>query len=391
MMTLSTYCVPSRSTDRALSFVCHNRHIRLFILTVVAFLFFCVGQISFAKPFHVTQAESGLGNGGLGNWQSLPTEFSETEFSETELSETELSGNGQPEVWCNSVRLQDEIIIINSRSVGSCCDPEVLRGCLRCERYIASGGSCGQWHGTDLIETLSTYNPTIPTVVYVHGNRISACKAKQRCLKVYRKLVCCADSNQPIRFIAFSWPSAQIPGPLRDARVKAARTRPAGCQLAWVLDQIPGDVPVGLIGYSLGARVTTGALHILGGGHLNGMGLTERANPNRQPVRLVMIAAATHAHWLGQGQHHGQALSQVDQALSINNSSDIAMQWYHLSAPNSKPQAMGLCGPTCLGPERHKVRVRNAARSVGSSHDLHRYLSSPGTACQLWKIAAWGE
>ena len=178
---------------------------------------------------------------------------------------------------------------------------------------------------------------------------------------------------------------------MRDARIKAARTRPAGCQLAWVLDQIPGDVPVGLIGYSFGARVITGALHLLGGGHLNGMSLTERANPDRQPVRLVMIAAATHAHWLGQGQYHGQALSQVDQALSINNSSDTIMRWYHLASPNSRPQAMGLCGPTCLGSERHKVRVRNVARHVGSEHDIHRYLSSPGTARQLWQVAAWGE
>ena len=215
-----------------------------------------------------------------------------------------------------------------------------------------------------VLEVLQENNPAVRTVVFVHGNQISAGQDKQQGLTVYRRLLRCADANRPIRFIIFSWPSAKISGPLRDVRVKAARTRPVGCQLAWVLDQIPGDVPLGLIGYSFGARVVTGALHLLGGGNLGGPTL---------------------------GRYHDQAMTQIDKMLSINNRSDIAMRWYGLSTRNGNPQAMGLCGPTCLGPQRQKVHNRDVSRYVGASHDEYCYLSVPGVSCQLWNYTTWAE
>ena len=320
--------------------------------------------------------------------QSAPTEVIDLEETVEIVDETPTTVGT---TWCNNVRGQDQIYVINARSVGSCCDPGILQKCLRCQRFEPCVGCCGEWQDVDLMEVLSQHDPTVTTVFYVHGNRVSSGTAMARCRTVYRRMLCCADSDRPIRFIAFSWPSAQIPGLLRDVRVKAARTRPAGCQLAWVLDQMPGDQQIGLIGFSFGARVITGALHILDGGHLSGMCLSKHVHPQRQPFRVVMIAAATHAHWLGQGQYHGQALYQVDKMLSINNNSDMAMQWYHLSSQNGSPQAMGLCGPTCLGHERHKVRNRNVARCVGSEHNFRRYLSAPGVACDLWQVAAWGR
>ena len=290
------------------------------------------------------------------------------------------------------VRVDDQIVLISSRPVGCSCDPDTLMSGLKCQRCVVSAESCRHhWDDVDLLEVLQENNPAVRTVFFVHGNQISAGQDKQQGLTVYRRMMRCADANRPIRFIIFSWPSAKISGPLRDIRVKAARTRPVGCQLAWVLDQIPGDVPLGLIGYSFGARVVTGALHLLGGGNLGGLTLEKRAHPDRAPVRVVLIAAASNANWLSPGRYHGQAMTQIDKMLSINNRSDIAMRWYSLSTRNGSPQAMGLCGPTCLGPQRQKVHNRDVSRYVGSSHDEYCYLSVPGVSCQLWNYTTWAE
>jgi hypothetical protein len=174
---------------------------------------------------------------------------------------------------------------------------------------------------------------------------------------------------------------------MKDVQLKAARTRPVGCQLAWVVDQMPDNGPLGMIGYSYGARIVTGALHILGGGSLSGIGLSERAHPHRAPVRVVLIAAAMHSHWLGPGQYHGKAMSQIERMLFINNCIDPMMQWYHLSVPNGDPQAMGLAGPTFVRADHVKLCNKDVSRCVGSKHDERRYLSSPGMGQLLWEWA----
>jgi hypothetical protein len=236
---------------------------------------------------------------------------------------------------------------------------------------------------------LAANDPTKITVIYVHGNQVSAGLARQRGLATYRRMIECASSDKQVRFIIFSWPSTQIKGPLKDVRVKAARTRPAGFQLAWVIDQMPGDLPMGLIGFSYGPRVITGALHILGGGTVNGLGLVERAHPDRAPMRVVLVAAALHSNWLGAGQYHGQAMTQVDKMLLINNHTDRALKLYHLSTPSGSPKALGSCGPTCIGDERHKIRSIDVSRAEGPKHEEMGYLCVPGTACRLWNYAAW--
>lgn len=288
----------------------------------------------------------------------------------------------------NGIRGCDEIYVISTRAIGCNCDPAVLLSALRCERYVpGESGCCAKWQHADLMKVLTAHDSATVTVFYVHGNQIAAGQAKCRGLTNYRRLVQCGSCDQPIRFIVFSWPSTTIKGPLKDARVKAARTRPAGCQLAWIVDQMPGDLPIGMIGYSYGSRIITGALHVLGGGRLSGLGLSERANPDRRPIRVVLTASALHAHWLGPGQYHGRAMTQVDEMLLINNRDDRAMRFYHLSTTNGSPQALGLCGPTCIGQERHKIRSIDVSRCVGPNHVELKYLSVPGTACRFWEYA----
>ncbi|HEY4233251.1 MAG TPA: hypothetical protein VGM76_07480 [Lacipirellulaceae bacterium] len=290
-------------------------------------------------------------------------------------------------VFCNGIRQQDEIWLVNVRPLCGCCEPEMLAKNIQVESYVATGdGGRRCWQSADM-GGLTSANPSVPTVIFVHGNQISPGDAKQEGVALYRRMVWAADSPTPIRYVIFSWPSSKISGLLRDVRVKALRTRPAGCQLAWVIDQLPGETPVELIGFSFGARIITGALHILGGGDLGGLTLAARQHPDRQPMNVVLFAAALNSDWLCPGHYHGQAMTQVDRMMLLNNCNDMAMEYYRFSATCGNPQALGLCGPTCMDAAgAAKIRQRDLSRWV-DQHDLMCYICAPGVPADFWQYS----
>ena len=291
-----------------------------------------------------------------------------------------------PSVFCNGIRMQDEIVLVSVRPVGCSCDPETLAKGVQVQAYqVCDESGRRRWQPYDL-ESLVTADASVPTLVFVHGNQIAPGEDKQEGLTVYRRLVNYGGNSGPIRCVIFSWPSTKIRGPLNDYRVKAARTRPVGCEFAWFLNQLPADTPLTLVGYSYGARVITGGLHILAGGTLSGLGLDQPVHTDRRPVNVVLIAAALHANWLGPNQYHGLAMSQVDHMLMLNNCQDVAMRYYHFSSKYGRPQALGLRGPTCISPEdRAKITMRDLSCYDGPRHDLFRYLAAPGVPGQIWE------
>ena len=154
--------------------------------------------------------------------------------------------------------------LVNVRPLGGCCDPDRMADGVQVESYQAQDETGRRrWQASNL-ESIFAADPTVSTVIFVHGNRLTNWDAKCEGLAAYRRIVRQSASGEPIRFVIFSWPSAQIRGPLKDVRVKAARTRPAGCQLAWFVDQLPAETPLTLVGFSFGAesfsraRIVTG-------------------------------------------------------------------------------------------------------------------------------------
>jgi hypothetical protein len=151
---------------------------------------------------------------------------------------------------------------------------------------------------------------------------------------------------------------------------------------------MPAETHVSLVGFSLGARIVTGALHILGGGTLHDHGLAERVNPDRAPMNVVLMSAALHAHWLGEGRYHGQAMTQVNRMLLLNNCADPAMRYYRF-IDRSRPQALGYRGPGCIGPEHAaKIVNRDLSRQIGSHHDLFCYLGVRSAMAMTWEYAS---
>ncbi len=282
----------------------------------------------------------------------------------------------------------DRVLLINTRPVGCSTSAERLARKTKAAERID-----GVWQSSTPSALLGSLDPSVPTVVFIHGNQIDAAHARTRGLDVYRQFVRCAD-DRPIQFVLFSWCSGKERGLLNDFRIKAARTRPAGWQLAWTLNQMPPGGPVGLLGYSYGARVASGAVHLLAGGSLSGLTIAETsvAETSPRPLRAVYLAAAFDACWLAPRQYHGQAMHRLDSLLVTTNRSDLAMRLFKFSTRNYNPSAMGTKGPQGLDAESaSKICTINVGKSVGRSHDLYRYMAAPGLMRIAWHRLTFRE
>lgn len=285
-----------------------------------------------------------------------------------------------------AIRPADEIIEVNVRP--ACCSTNAARlaETMLVREYVASSDGGRTWIQSDLSHVANPASDEAVTIFYVHGNKVDPHMARDRGIRVYRALAKRSCDERPMRFVIFSWPATETGGLLRDFRIKAARTRPCGWQLAWILNQMASDAQVSLLGYSYGARIVGGAAHVLAGGALNGLRLPDAQPGNHAPMRVAYFAAATHAYWFGPRSYHSQAMQQIDRLMLLNNELDPAMRFYSLVDKNGHPQAMGLRGPTCLTAEsRQRVRCFDCSKCVGRSHDLFKYTATGRTMTSVWK------
>ena len=273
----------------------------------------------------------------------------------------------------------DRIYLVSTRGIGTRCEREAMAEGLRCEEYVRGSNGVDHWNMLTWNELSVQLAEPQPTVIYVHGNRVEDGDDKPHGLGFHRSLAARKPGESPIRFIIWSWPSSQIRGAVKDYQVKAARTKPAGWQLAWAVDQMPAETPLGLVGYSYGARVVTGSLHLLAGGRLGEMQLAERVHPARPPVRAALLAAAVDASWIRPAGYHGRALEQVDQLLLVNNHRDPAMRFYHM-AFEGKDRPLGYGGAFGLNMGEFAGRIRSidVTGAVGRHHSLNEYLAASG-------------
>jgi hypothetical protein len=263
--------------------------------------------------------------------------------------------------------------LISTRAIGTRCDGSSMQAGLQCEELVAQGYSARHWRTVEWDEVAAELAEPLPTVIYVHGNRIDPGFDKTHGLEIYRSLAARKPSDAPLRYIIWSWPSSKVSGIINDYQVKAARTRPVAWQLAWAVDQMPPETPLTLVGHSYGARVVTGTLHLLVSGRLGELQLVERMHPVRPPVRAALLAAAVDASWIRPGGFHGRALELVDQMVLVNNHRDPAMRFYHL-AFEGHVRPLGYGGISGLGRFAGRVRSIDVTSAVGRRHALEDYL-----------------
>ena len=249
-------------------------------------------------------------------------------------------------------------------------------------------GDDHRWQPADLDSFLRSDDPDVPTAVFVHGNRAGANAAIRDGEQVLRRMKRHAGQRS-FRLAIWSWPSDRIAGRQRhDVRIKAAYSDVQAYYLAECLHRIEPEVSVGLVGYSFGARVITGALHMLGGGTVAGRGLSEEGfseeqDAGRTPLRAMLVAAACDAGWLLPGHRHGLATSRVERIMVTRNGCDPVLRWYPRLYGRRGPQAMGYAGAYCCGDSRERIEQLGVSCSVGRNHDWNCYVRAPAIERQL--------
>lgn len=275
------------------------------------------------------------------------------------------------ECRCFRVREQDEIWVVSTRCLG-CPWCGMGTPAFQVWKYEK-----GWWQPRTLAEFYASDDPHVVTPFYIHGNRIDHPQACSDGLDVYFQLVGKLDAEPPVRFVIWSWPSSQIKGPLKDVRVKAARADSDAYYLARFLTGINPEVKVGLVGYSFGARIVSGAMHLLGGGTMCGWHVDASSQPR---VRVALWAAAEHNHWYLPGNFHDQALAAADAWFITINCCDPVLARYRFLEECSNPVAVGyagIYGRNLLPPDvNDRVEEVNVTNIVGGTHDMHAYLYS---------------
>jgi hypothetical protein len=250
---------------------------------------------------------------------------------------------------------------------------------LRVSRLTCSGHSSN----SSLDEYFQAIGEGRKTVVYVHGNRLEADEAIARALAIYRRTRGYRRSG-PIDWVVWNWPSEREGILVHDFRRKADRADAQGLYLSWVLQRhAEANVPTALIAYSFGARVVTGALHVLAGGQLGGRRLSG------EPVigcnfDAGLVAPAIEDDWMALHGRHGLATKNLDRMVLLYNRRDAVLKRYWWLDRVHGTMALGYTGPRSFAPRadgsRLPVRARDCSTSVGKRHVELEYYESTCTA-----------
>jgi hypothetical protein len=268
----------------------------------------------------------------------------------------------------------DQLWLISSR--GLCdCTPCLDRPALQVQRLECGHG----WQASSLEEFFAADDPQLVTAFWIHGNDVPADRAAEQGHALFHRIA--GGGCRGVRMVIWSWPSDYIhAGVKQDAVVKFHRTNVEPFYVGQVLDRIRPDVPVVLMGYSFGARISTGTLHLLGGGSINGQLLPVRITATKRlPRRAVLLAAAVGRDALAPGHRHSEALSQVDRMVIMINPHDRVLKFFPILDDDGE-DALGLSGPAglaCASPElRSRVVLFNVMPYVQKHHLSLEYQKS---------------
>jgi hypothetical protein len=279
----------------------------------------------------------------------------------------------------------DELWFINTRSVpcGPLSDSSIP--CWQAFRAVSGG----PWQQASVADLWAESGDGRSTVCYLHGNRINTSWAMRNGSTAYQALVRPApESPPPVRFVIWSWPSDRIWRPIKDAVYKARVANSECYKFGWFLGHMPPSAQLGLIGFSYGARIVTGGLHLVAGGSLFGHVL----GPHSQPAtRTVLWAAASHNYWLNPGQLHGNALYATDALLNLYNSCDPVLHRYSFLDRCARPQALGYTGVPrgWLGANGARFAQRDVCCEVGRQHHMEPYCASPTVMANTRQYVLW--
>lgn len=255
------------------------------------------------------------------------------------------------------------------------CDPSRL--------HFAVYDRCRGWLPSSREAFLVADDPAVSTCFFVpgfepnwHSSSYGHVEAATRSgWLIYNRA---APVDRPFRFVVWAWPAVREGGErvLPCMRLKLAQAEQYGRCLAWLVDQMHPQVPIGFVSDSLGASCLSSALHLLGGGAVCGTVLP-RVHPDRRPPSAAMMASTMDNRWLAVGGRHGRALAAVDRIVISINRTDRLLRLYEV-AEIGGGQALGLTGIAGpLGPYGGRLRYMRVEPHLGGKHWWKIYMSSP--------------
>jgi hypothetical protein len=257
----------------------------------------------------------------------------------------------------------DEIWLVSTRhlSCPSACAPRTNWDIQQCV--------AGRWRRRSADEFFGTVNNVERTLFFVHGNRTEAEEVVPDGHAVHSALLGSPADIPPVRFVLWSWPADQLHRPIKDVRIKAVRADAERYYLAPFLARFPGNYPLGLVGYSFGARVVSSALHLIGA---NSTPAALAAGPQ---FHAALWAAAYENDWLLAGQPYQCAGVACSDWFITANPCDRALKWFHVISKGKNADALGYAGlASGPVPGAPLIMQMNVGSMIGDSHSVYRYL-----------------
>jgi hypothetical protein len=188
-----------------------------------------------------------------------------------------------------------------------------------------------------------------------------------------------APRNRRFRMVLWAWPADREEGTrlVSNMRETLAEADLYSWYLAWLVDQMHPQVPIGFVSDSIGAACLTGALHLLGGASIRCTALS-RVHPDRRLPSAAMMASTMDNRWMSVTGRHYLALSSVDKILITVNPTDRMLKLYVKASIGGGGMALGATGIVGgFGPYRDRIRYLYAQPYVGGRHWWTAYLRSP--------------
>lgn len=229
---------------------------------------------------------------------------------------------------------------------------------------------------------MASLDPHRPVCFFIHGGYYTFGDVlhESRVVDNWLKSGGAAPSPQ---LVCFTWPSeTKAPIVPLDVLVLARRSAIHGAFLAALINRMPRQVPVSLLGHSFGGRTVAATLHVMGGGVLEEIPRECDYGPVvPRRTRGVLLVPAIDHHWFNPGERYGLAPVAVEKMLVMTNSVDPVLPLYPLRKPLTA-RAMGQGGLSrvdraLIGPLHTRVQEFDIARHAGLKHNLDGFYTRP--------------
>ena len=257
--------------------------------------------------------------------------------------------------------------------------------CPRVTRF----DDCVGYRRSSLPELSQSIIPGLPVCIVVHGSFMDAPSVYPESRENWKWLKN-ARPDRPFQMIYFSWPSDESLTALIgvDVLILGSRASRNGHYLASLIQQLPPDCPVSLVGHSYGTRVIAAAMHLIGGGVVEGYRHPSAgAECSRRRFRCVFTASAIDHDWLNPGEEFDRALCCTECLLNLKNSKDPVLCLYPFRRIGSS-RALGKTGFT----PKDRVRLQgwsakvvdlDVSHDIGCRHVVAEYANRPWLATKI--------